>query len=821
MDLSRTLKLVGVCMLSVFALACRDTEATTSATTPGEVGGAISRTAAAPHALPSCSRGEPDWMDRLPAHQRRIVPADCTTMAGPRPLIAWAEAAGRPADHKWTLTVRRSDTREMVREYTALDEPRTLLDEPLPTGRYEWSAATTTRTGQRLESRWRSFEAPDGTSEQVMRIWNHIPDGAAVASRVIARARPRLVPEGSSFAQIRAAAEMPANRGVYDALRARAVQAFAKPTPDVVSAPSLAKVQNVADVRQIQRLIHTARGERFAIEHLALIGHLEGRTDYLDAAKERMLALAAWDPDGPSSEININGANREVFLALAVGLDLLWDRLDTAQRRDAVASLRARLMQTANAVRGLDREPFSSHPVSNVRWSVQALLLAAGLPGFPESRDLLAKVWDRSLLTMGTWYDEHGGFGNGVAYAWYAFNAGVTHIASARVVAGVDLYRDPAQRRAGEFLIAFTPAAHEQPSAFGDDIETPDHYAAYAPSYYRLHAQLSGQPHDAWYWQVNTANAQKLVEPLTWQLLMLGVSSEVGPAPPQQDDWFFQGAGVAAMHVDAKAPARTSLFFRSSRFGAFNHSHADQNSIVYVSQGQPLLVNSGYYPYYGSPHHKVARATRYKNALTFDGGVGQAEPLQSNAKPGEPLHTMDASGQLLWSGNHASVSYVSGDATQAYRAYDASRAKWVSLLTNAVRSVVMDKARGITLVYDWATSDTARRWELNFHSLHPFTAHGDAWRTSNGPASVCIDRHGLPTEFSQTTEWEVPPENTAAAQVHGRFTARESGGELVHLTVLRDGCREAIVEAAFDGRSVTVNAGGLRVRFDGRDLTLQ
>ena len=58
------------------------------------------------------------------------------------------------------------------------------------------------------------------------------------------------------------------------------------------------------------------------------------------------------------------------------------------------------------------------------------------------------------------------------------------------------------------------------------------------------------------------------------------------------------------------------LQFKSSRFGSFNHSHADQNSFILSAFGRPLLIDSGYYPWYGSPHDVGwTRQTIAHNAL--------------------------------------------------------------------------------------------------------------------------------------------------------------------------------------------------------------
>jgi hypothetical protein len=501
----------------------------------------------------------------------------------------------------------------------------------------------------------------------------------------------------------------------------------------------------------------------------------------------------------------------------------LWDSLSANERSLIGSSLRNRIMQAVEALAYLEREPYESHRLTNVRGLNQALMLAVGLPNFPEAQALLARLWDFSKFTLGAWGDKDGSFGNGIAYGWYAFVNTVPYVAAVRTITGIDLYQLDYLRRAGEQLIAFTPPNLNQPSAFGDGAETADHYVNYASNYYRLHAQMTRDPVDAWYWQVNQNNLTRVNEPLIWQALMLGIDASAQPRPqaPSKNDWFFPDAGLSAMHVNAAQSARTSVFFRSSRFGAFNHSQADQNSLAYTSKGLPLLVGSGYYPYYDSPHHKtVTRATRYKNALTFDGGFGQAESLVDATKPTAPLHSMDASGKLLRTETKGALSVVTGDATLAYRATSPNTGNWSPLLNNAVRSVVLDRANGITLIYDWATSSKTRRWELNYHSPNAFIADASTVKASNGTASVCLDRYGPASSFAQTMAWDIAPEVSQPAQAHGRFTVLTPSTELAHLTVLRDGCKLLPLQVQQLGTRIQVTLGAQTISFDQRNVAL-
>jgi hypothetical protein len=64
----------------------------------------------------------------------------------------------------------------------------------------------------------------------------------------------------------------------------------------------------------------------------------------------------------------------------------------------------------------------------------------------------------------------------------------------------------------------------------------------------------------------------------------------------------FEGIGWAALHSDLANSNRTSVYFKSSPFGAFDHAHADQNSFVVDAGGERLAIDSGYYDARNSPH---------------------------------------------------------------------------------------------------------------------------------------------------------------------------------------------------------------------------
>ncbi|MBB5204350.1 hypothetical protein HNQ51_001664 [Inhella inkyongensis] len=765
-----------------------------------------------------------DWLQRMPSAERRIEPADCTRLAA-TPLFAWGEPKDRMSGTPFVLNVRRAGG-AVVSSRTGLLEPRARLDQALSVGDYEWAVSYTSTSGNSVNTQWRRFGIEQLTRTLTSNLGTNaqssanatsafeLPDGQAMVSLVAARSRPRMLAAGSSYAAIRSASLQGDHLPVLAALRSRCswLGSLALPTnPDTA---------NSATARN---LVQTARTERFNIETLALVGQLDSNATLLAQAKARLLSLAAWSPSGLSSEEKAVQANREIYLALAQGIDLLGSTLTSSERSTVALSLRARVLKAANSLSLLDRVPYDAISQTNLRYITQALMLSLGLAEFPEAQAQLVRFWDLNLSQANLWSSD-GSFGNGIAYAWYNLNSAAPFAAAVRVISGVNLYRLSHYARMGEQLIAFTAPNWPQTSAFGDEQENRQLYDFYSPSSYRLHAQQTRSPLDAWYWQAKPGNLSKPSDVNVWQLLLLGADNSPLPAPsaPSVNDWFSPDTGLAALHMDIKRGDRTSVFFRASRHGLYAHSQADQNALVYVSQGQPLLVNAGYYPYYNSPHHKNTRASRFKNTLSFDGGFGQSENAANlGVRPGDPIQSMDANGALIRTQSLGTLSAVTGDATAAYRALDLARFVWRPTLSNAVRSVVMDKANGVTLVYDWATSDVPRQWELNFHSPNSFAVNAATVSAQNGGASVCMDRYGPATGFSQTQAWEVAPETNLPAQAHARFATLSKSVEFAHLMVLRDGCRNLPVQVTQSGTLVSVVVAGRQIaQFDKRALGL-
>lgn len=743
-----------------------------------------------------------DFMDNRSWNSRRVAPQDCARVRTSAPVFVWPQPLDRDVSSPFRLRVLSVAAGGAVLDaQTAV--PRMALRELLPIGEYQWQVSYRTRRGTQVTSDARRFSV-DAESQPVV-----FPSGEVLARHVSAKPHPRVLPAGTSFRTIAAAASgSPLHQAHLEAIIGTADLALRTevPVPDMTALTGSA-LRNAISV------------ERSFIEACALTHRFTGDDLYRRHGIARLMSLAQWSPSGVTSDAVNDYANGQMYLALAEGVDLFDEYLHKAQRELIATVLRDRLEQGLRKQRRLSTNPYNSH-VTNLVWTMtQALLHVAGMPELPESEGWLRDVWENLETTADTWGDSDGGFGNGVAYAWHRMNVIAETLAAVQVIAEVDFSQHPWVQRFGDFLIAMTAPNGNHMSAFGDASALTYLFSAQAHLDYRLYATLTNQPQQLWY--QHTSQSTRKRYPRIWQLMLLGTGIAPLPgAPPQRHAWIFEGTGVVALHSDTAATDRSSLFFRSSEFGAHSHSYADQNAFTFVSAGRDLLISAGHYPGHMSPHHAtVTRATRYKNALTFDGGIGQAEAAPDAA--GKPMLSRDARGQIINFHDQGEWAVATGDATLAYRRYDAATQSWASLLDNAVRTVAFNRKYGVAVIYDWATSRTPRRWELNFNALEPFVTIGQAARVTNGDISGCIDVFGPTGAFHVGSGFDVPAAGGSAPHYQARYVAAEKSKEWVAVTVIRERCQDVTVPVDIEVTAATIAvAGGAPLVIDRRTADL-
>lgn len=624
-----------------------------------------------------------------------------------------------------------------------------------------------------------------------------IPDLVLRAER---HPHPRTFPTGEEAKALAEALDGPRKAG-FEKLLKRVSNSLSGPLPEEPrSLPPSSPYPEVAK-REIF-MLRLLESEAQKIEEASFAWMITRDPRFLGEAKRRALALAAWDPKGASGYAADDLVARRVAWPLAIAFDWLHEQLNEGEKQTLLSAIVPRVADTlTDLTRGKNNllaHPFNSHGNGVLGTTLDISIMLAGETD-------RASAWLAELLPLYTslalpWGGDDGGYANGTAYAlWNVGNTAVRYWDTLRRVVGIDLADKSWARNFGRFLIYFLPPGTPA-GAFGDAAEKrlQDDWARFGKAY----LSRVGAPLYSWYGRQLFGE-----DPSRLDVLLAPVREDMATPFPAglSHSALFPSIGWAAFHSDLRDRGRTSAYFKSSPFGSYNHSHADQNSFTLVAAGRPLLIDSGYYDWYGSPHHlRWAKQTVAHNAITFDGGQGQSV---GNGFSGD----LGAKGKITDFAECGEVDFVTGDATAAYS----------GRLTRFVRSVAFLRPNTV-VVFDRVESSEPRGWEWNIHALNKLLANPDnTVEARNLDARVCIDFHSsVSTSFRQSDRFPAEPDRTATEprpnQWHGAFVSKQATSAAWFVAVLQVGCAGSDSRIVMDSNGVTATINKAVLIF-GRD----
>jgi hypothetical protein len=721
-----------------------------------------------------------DWMQVSDPLAAPVRPADGAAVHQTPPDFSWPDV-GRDARYTVNLTYPGGRTR-------SLKAPQNYInwDEVLPAGTYSWSVsmeggATSTP---------RKFSV--GAEAQPFLV----PDMDALAARVKAKPRPRGLPDAATLALM--AKQRPQGVAKLRAEVDTRMRSALPPMPD--SSSSGRDNSEVYD--EVKRTLN-------ALSAYALLRDEK----YFEEARRRVSNMAAWDPAGPTaySRRGMDMSARTMTFVLTLGYDWLHPRLGAQDKALLAKSIRARLAHIHADVLGA-RSRVAAHPRDSHGQQAATMLGMMStlmLGDLPE-----ADAWMRAALPLAinitqAWGGDEGGYSNGTPYALWQTGDLQPHWYVLRWASGLDFAQKAWVRNHAKFLAYFNPPGtparlfgdgHEQKQLVEQSARFGKGFTHFAPS-----------PLGRWY-----ASRLSGEDPMRFEYIMSPPADFSGPqALPQgtPNSLYLPTTGWVAMHSSLADDARTSVYFKSSPYphGAFAHQHADQNAFVINSGGERLAIESGYYDSYKSSHWwNWLKATRAKNAITYDGGQGQIFfEATDYKKMGYGMIRKFESG--------AQHDLATGDATQAYD----------GALSEALRSLVYLRPN-LVLVHDRLASPTPRTWEWNIHALKEMrVAAPTRIEITQGAQRLCVEMLAAPpVRFAQTSEWLAPGptrgdnrlhEGAAPlkgdAQWHGRFSSAEKLKAAEFIALLNVGCAPAKASASRDGENGwSVNVNGRLVR---------
>ncbi len=530
-----------------------------------------------------------------------------------------------------------------------------------------------------------------------------------------------------------------------------------------------------------RRIYTPAKVASAHLARTALAYWITGETKYLEGARRWMMTLAGWDPRGvtsydvpqPNGSEGEDEAAMPILERVSLGWDWIGDKLTSDERRRVLAVMTERGNQV---LRLLKKQDFLSHPFSNHEGRVLAFLGDAGLSflgDIPEADQWLDYVIRCYLTSYPAWGGDQGGWAQGISY-WSEYVGWLTTFAeSLRGVTDVDLFRRPFYRNTGYFAMyvhppyaprgAFGDASYHGPSAAERILVNylADTYEDKVLKWYAQTMSVEKEPASQDPWR------EWSMEDVVSVLRAGSDSSRLQPRPPDDLDGsrLFPSIGWAAMH-SALGDAANDVWvlFKASRFGSFSHSHADQNTFLLNAYGRALAIDSGYYPWYGSPHDELwTRQTRAHNGILVNGR-------------GQPPFTWAASGQIENYERHGIVTIVTGQAGNAYNLPQPLEVlqQWRERLKEPIPSMepkvltfertlafVASKSKPVLVVQDYLRADAPTTFDWLLHALNPMEVDNrlGAITVRDGHARLAIrlvSTEGF--QFSQHDGFPVPPE---------------------------------------------------------------
>ncbi|QEG36281.1 DUF4962 domain-containing protein [Bythopirellula goksoeyrii] len=542
-----------------------------------------------------------------------------------------------------------------------------------------------------------------------------------------------------------------------------------------------------------RRILKVGKVGSAHLARTALAYQLTGDRKYLVAARKWMMNLASWDPRGIiSHDIPLPGGavgNDEASMALLERMAFAWDWIGDEllpEERERILEVMTERGNQVLAV--LHQQDFLSHPFSNHEGRSLAFLGHAGLSflgDIPEADDWLDYVLRCYLTSYPCWGGDDGGWAQGTSYgSSYVYRHSTFAEALCRVT-DVDILRRPFYKNHGYFSLYFHPP-YAPMNAFGDggnkgqaekdrsvcEKSLIDFLAnTFCDSVLKWHAQSINVP--SLHLKSNLGNEtnwnEQHLEDL-FSLLRAGTYEPNAEMPvPTVVTKLLPNIGWAAMHsAFGDADNDVWVLFKSSRFGSFSHSHADQNTFQFHAFGEALAIDSGYYPYYGDPHHALwTQQTLAHNGILVNGR-------------GQATKNWNAIGSIEHYERSNDVTIVRGEASSAYnQSPNEEIAKMWQEHLGKIHPPILPKVekfertlafvasaeRPILVVYDYLKSAHPTSYDWLLHTLSKMEVEPMSGsiviRQGKARAAVRIVA-SQPITFSQTNKFTIPSGGTTS-----------------------------------------------------------
>ena len=664
---------------------------------------------------------QPFVLDRpAGAHQKPYHPKHATAPTVNPPPFVWVPVKGAER-YAVQLARTKAFAGEGVRQFRDVPWSVLVLDQPLETGSWWWRYGAVDKRGETVWSKARQFRVTD--SAQVF----CAPDIERAIAK-IPRERPRLFVRRSELDRYRSRAksELASTAKQLRRVCDKCIGEALVPEPEYVKGKGSMRGKNYRDI-----FVRT-RPPMDRMENCGLLYLLTGEKKYGLEAKRRILHFFSWDPEGSTNYWKNDEPAMWVMMRGTRAYDWTCELFTPDERKRVEATMRVRAAQFYKHLRyrrQYHSNPHESHANRTLGFLGEAALSFAH--EWPEAAEWLRYVTQAYWGVFPAWGADDGGWQEGPGY-WNAYMSFALHfVVALRNITGQNLAAKPFFRNTPYYAIYTNPpyAGH---SPFGDGQNGRPSRSRGDLLYW--FSTLTRDPYARWY-----ASAQKSDggNGILGVVLRDATLQAKRPADLPQAR-AFTGVGLVAMHgALGEADDDAYLLLRSSPYGGISHGHANQNAIVVEAFGEPMAIASGYYPWYGSPHHSGwTRQTKAACSITIDGGIGQKARDRS------------ANGRITQFATGDAFDLAVGDATPAYK----------GKLKRFLRKVVHVRP-GVFVVFDDVVAPKPVTWEWWLHAMSEMQADGPARRVRMRQGDVRMDVRMLsPTAIRFTQTHQALPE---------------------------------------------------------------
>lgn len=497
------------------------------------------------------------------------------------------------------------------------------------------------------------------------------------------------------------------------------------------------------------------------LETGAFVYLITGERDIGQSAKEWLLEIAKWDPKGPTSAAINDECSMNILFSLSRAYTWLYDLLSEQEKNIVEDSLRQRGEEVYNLLTEKGKEyhirPYTSHSGRQIAFLGEAAIALLG--EIEEADKWFDYVTQVFFSIYPAWGKEDGGWAEGPIY-WRWYMERILWFADAFYQStGVSLLDKPFFQNTGYFKLYVQPPFSKH-SPFGDNLDERPNIEDYTVMSYL--AKYTDNPYFKWYAKQLKGMIPRGIMGFMWY----GDSLDSNEPTDLPQSLYFRDVGWVSMHTNlSDEDSDIHVLFKSSPYGSYSHSHADQNAFTLEAFGSPLIISSGYYPFYGSPHHTQWTRQSLSKATILVNGMGQ--PIQAITAKGEIKDFVSTEG----------LDYTLGDATKAY----------AGSLKQYDREIIFIKPYFV-FIHDKVAARKESTFDWLLHAREEFLIDGNAFKIIDGGAKLSGEiRSSLPLKLSTHNKFTVDPEErhaTKPKQWHFTAHTTEKNTEAEFLAIL-------------------------------------